>query len=487
MKNKNENPTSSIDIIPVILSGGSGTRLWPLSRASYPKQYLNLDEKNQFSLLQNTYLRLKDLKNLKNPIIISNQDQRFIVAEQMREINVTPNTILLEPVGRNTAPAITLAALKTKKENYDPFLLILSSDHLIENEKNFKAVIEEGLIHANNGKLVTFGIVPDSPQTGFGYIESEEEISENNPSSKIKKFIEKPNSDLAEEFIKDSHFLWNSGIFLFKSSSILSELEKFEPKMVKVCDASLKKGYVDLDFFRINEEIFKKCSNTPIDISVMEKTSLGYVLKLEAGWKDIGSWEAIFQNSKKDLNGNTLKGKIIIDETKDCYLRSEEKLIVGINLNNLIVIDTNDAILISNKESTQKVKQVVQNLTKSNFTEGKENKKSFRPWGSFTSIEKGTTWQVKKLEINPKASLSLQMHQHRSEHWVVVSGLAKVEIDQKIFLLRKNQSTYIPLGAKHRLSNSGEKPLIIIEIQSGAYLGEDDITRFDDNYGRVKN
>ncbi len=485
MKNLSKGLITNFDLIPVILSGGSGTRLWPLSRQSFPKQYLKLDEKNNFSLLQNTFLRLKGLKDLKNPIIISNEEQRFIVAEQMRKIDVQPQSIILEPFGRNTAPAIAIAALKTIKNNYDPLLLVLSSDHKIEDAENFRKIISEAQIHAKNERLVTFGIVPNRPETGFGYIESFEEISDKNTSSKIKKFIEKPELELAKIFINDKHFVWNSGIFLFKSSTILREMEKFEPEIIKTCKESLKKGQYDLDFFRINSKAFKKCKDMPIDVAVMEKTNLGSVLRLEVGWDDIGSWKSVWENSKKDKNGNTLKGKSIIKGTNNCYIQSEDRLIVGIDLNDLIVIETNDAILVSDKNSTQKVKKVVQELNESNLKEGKQHKKSYRPWGSFTSIENGPSWQVKRLEINPNASISLQLHNHRSEHWIVVDGTAKVEIDQQISLLNKNQSAYIPAGSKHRLSNPGEDPLILIEVQSGTYLDEDDIVRFDDIYGRA--
>ncbi len=486
LKNSDDESSKNLDLIPVILSGGTGSRLWPLSRASYPKQYLNIDEKNNYSLLQNTYLRLKGIKNLHDPLIISNEEQRFIVAEQMRSIDVKPYSILLEPNGKNTAPAIALAALKSLKHNTDPILLILSSDHKIEDEENFKNVISDGVFHAREGKLVTFGVIPNFPETGYGYIETTEELNKHKTSSKIKKFIEKPNLKLAKKFIEDKHYLWNSGIFLFKASTILKELEKYDPQIIKICKESITKGKADLDFFRINEEVFEKCPNKSIDIAVMEKTNLGYVMALKSEWDDIGSWKSVWQNSKKDNEGNTLKGKIIIEETKNCYLRSEERLIVGINLNNLVVVETNDAILVADKDSTQKVKKVVEDLKKRNFTEGIENKKNYRPWGNFISIEKGSTWQVKKLEIKPKASISLQMHKYRSEHWVVVNGVAKVEINGKISFLRKDESTYIPNGSKHRLSNPDEVPLIVIEVQSGSYLGEDDIIRFEDKYGRLE-
>lgn len=480
----NENSISNEDLIPVILSGGSGTRLWPLSRENYPKQYINLSEKNNFSLLQNTYLRLIGLNKLTNPIIISNQSQRFLVAEQMREIGVKPHSILLEPFGKNTAPAITLSALRAMDRNTDPTLLVLSSDHKIDDDEAFRKAIKDGLMHSDDGRLVTFGIVPHGPETEFGYIKSYQELSEENPASKIEKFVEKPDLELAKKFVRDKRYLWNSGIFLFKASVFLKELEKFEPEILRVCRKSLKNGLTDFDFFRVNQEAFEECPNQPIDIALMEKTKLGSVLTLKAGWDDIGSWKSLWKNSKKDDRGNALKGKVIIEDSENCYLRSEDRLIVGININDLVIVETNDAVLISKKDSTQKVKQILKKLEKNNFKEAKENKKNYRPWGNFTRIEEGLTWQVKRLEIKPKASISLQMHKQRSEHWIIVSGKAKVEIEDEVKILNKNESTFIPLGSKHRLSNPEDIPLILIEVQSGAYLGEDDIIRFEDLYGR---
>lgn len=485
MENKKEKSIPCLEIIPVILSGGSGTRLWPLSRSSYPKQYLNIDEKNNYSLLQNTYLRLNGIKNLKSPIIISNQDQRFIVAEQMREINVEPHSIILEPIGRNTAPAIALASLKALEGGKDPILIVLSSDHKVESTTNFIEAIEYGLPLADSGRLVTFGIIPKSPETGYGYIKTFDILRQNNTSSKVKKFIEKPNIDLAKRLIKDKHYLWNSGIFLFKASIILKELQKYNPEIIKNCQQSLKKGRTDLGFFRIDSDTFKNCPNKPIDIAVMEKTDIGTVIKFDAGWDDIGSWNSIWKNSVKDIHGNTFKGKVINKNSKNCYLRSEGRLIVGINLKDLIVVETDDAILISKKDSTKELKKLVDELNEKNFPEGKENKKSFRPWGSFTNIEIGSSWQVKKLEIKPKCSISLQLHNHRSEHWIIVNGEAKVEINEMTTILKKNESIYVPLGSKHRLSNPANSPLVLIEVQSGNYLGEDDIIRFEDKYGRA--
>ena len=485
MDNFYDKPSSDEELIPVILSGGSGSRLWPLSRQNYPKQYLNLLEKSNLSLIQNTYLRLRGLKNLGNPIIISSSEQRFILAEQLREINVKPNSIILEPFGRNTAPAIALASLKASENNLDPILIILSSDHKIEDEKSFLNVINHGLGHAREGRIVTFGITPDSPEIGYGYIESLEKTTKKSPSSKIKKFIEKPNLEVAKNLIKDNRYLWNSGIFLFRASVILKELEKLVPELLEICKDALRKGKADLDFFRVNKEVFQKCPNVPIDVAVMEKTKLGTVLNLDAGWDDIGSWKSVWNNSKKDINGNSIKGKVFTDKVKNCYLRSEERLIVGIDLEDLIVVETSDAILISKKDSSQKVKKIIEDLKHNNFEEAEYTKKSFRPWGSYINIEKGESWQVKQLEIKPKSSISLQMHHHRSEHWIVVNGTAKVEINSEHYLLRTNESIFVPLGAKHRLTNPSEEPLIIIEVQSGLYLGEDDIIRFEDNYGRA--
>lgn len=486
MKELSKDKTNKYKLQPVILSGGTGTRLWPLSRECYPKQYLKLDEKNNFSLLQNTYLRIKELSDLELPIIICNAEQRFIAAEQMREINIQTKSILLEPTRRNTAPAITLASLCTFQKNEDPILLILSSDHLIKDNKKFQASIKEGIKHALEGKIITFGVTPTSSETGYGYIESKDELSSKTNSSEIIKFIEKPDKKTAQKLISNKHFSWNSGIFLFKASTLLKEIKKFQPDLLELCKKSLKNSVSDLNFTRINREYFSKCANIPFDTAVMEKTNLGIVVKLNAGWDDLGSWDSVWKHSKKDENGNTLKGRAIIKDSKNCYLRSEDRLIVGLDINNLIVIETKDAVLISSKESTQSVKEVVNDLLKKNIAEGKENKKVYRPWGQYTSIVEGPTWQVKRLEIKPNGCLSLQMHKYRSEHWVVVSGKAQIEIEGAISFLGENESIYVPLGSKHRLSNPGEKDLVLIEVQSGSYLGEDDIVRLDDVYGRDK-
>ncbi len=478
------NSTTKKDLIPIILSGGIGTRLWPLSRSSFPKQYLRLNEDSENTLLQETYIRLKGLKNLNDPIIVCNEEQRFIAAEQMRQINVEPIKILLEPFGKNTAPAITLAALIASEIENDPIILILSADHKIEKRESFKKAIEEGLIFAQNGRLVTFGIQPNSPETGYGYIESEKEISNEVTFSNIKRFVEKPNKELAEKFLNNKYFSWNSGIFLFKASTILNELLKFEPEIVSICKSSLTNNLLDLNFRRIDKELFKSCPSKSIDIAVLEKTNLGTVIKLDAGWDDLGSWKSICDNSNKDNNQNILKGKTFAKNVKNSYLRSESRLIVGLGLENLLVIETDDTVLVANKDSLTSMKELIEDLERENFEEIKVNKKVHRPWGHFTSLIKEENWQVKRLRINPNESLSLQMHNFRAENWIVVKGIAKVQIDEKICFLNPNESIYIPKGVKHRLSNTEKTPLEIIEVQIGTYLGEDDIIRFKDKYKR---
>ena len=474
-------------IIPVILCGGSGTRLWPLSRASYPKQFLSLNSYNKKSLLQNTYQRISKLDNISMPILVCNEDHRFIVAEQMREINITPNSILLEPFGRNTAPAITIAALKSLEIEKDPILLVLSSDHEIQDNKKFLEVLEQGINDSIDKKLITFGIVPSSAETGYGYIKSETPFD---PScikgDKIEEFIEKPNSELAEKLIKDKRFTWNSGMFMFKAKTILEEIKIYSPEVLEICKDSLKKSNYDLDFQRIDKNSFEDCPNLSIDIAVMEKTKRGIVLPLDAGWSDIGSWQSVWESSKKDHNGNYILGKTLIENSKNCYVRSENRLVAGIGLNNLIIIETNDAILVANKSESQKIKSIVKKLKDNNIPEGQKHLKVYRPWGHYLSVVEESRWQVKLIFVKPGEKLSLQMHHHRSEHWIVVNGTAEVEINDDKEYLCENQSTYIPLGGKHRLSNPGKIPLILIEVQSGSYVGEDDIVRFEDKYGRSK-
>ena len=471
-------------IVPVILCGGIGSRLWPLSRESFPKQFISIFSENK-SLLQSTVERSRFIKNIENPILICNEAHRFIVAEQMREINIKPQSILLEPFGRNTAPAITLAALKSKEVYENPTILVLSSDHVFNNKKSFLESINSGIKYSDNGNLITFGVNPNSPHTGYGYIESENPLDINKiKGERIIKFIEKPSFDYAKELIKDKRYSWNSGIFLFKSNTILKEVEKYSPEILELCKSSIEKKHYDLDFQRLDNKEFSKCPNLSIDISVMEKTEKGVVIPLNAGWSDIGDWDSVWKNSIKDNNGNVKKGNIILKETENSFFRSENKLIVGLGVKNLVVVDTEDALLITKKDRSQEVKNIVSYLKNQNIKEIKENKKVFRPWGFYISSMEDKKWKVKLIFVKPNQSLSLQKHKYRSEHWVVVSGKAKIEINEKKFLLSENESTYIPINAKHRLSNQGTKPLIIIETQSGSYLGEDDIIRYEDNYGR---
>ncbi len=472
-------------VIPIILCGGSGSRLWPLSRKSFPKQYLKLNSSEKNSFLQNTYKRISRIKNIKNPILICNEDHRFMAAEQMREINIKPNRIILEPIGRNTAPAITLAAKVASEIENDPLLLVLSSDHQIKNNKKFIEAIHEGINLARKDYLVTFGVVPHTPATGYGYIKAEKPFNFSEVcGNKISEFTEKPSYQKACEFVKDKRYTWNSGIFLFKASTVLKELKNFCPKIIDFCNNSLINSEFDLDFQRLKKENFNECPNISFDVAVMEKTTRGVVIPLDAEWNDIGSWESVWNSSKKNSDNNVIEGDIYLKDTKNSYLRSENRLIVGIGLDNLVVVETDDAILICDKKQTQKVKDMVNILNENNVSAGYQHQKIYRPWGYYVSVVEKSRWQVKLIFVKPGERLSLQMHHHRSEHWVVVNGTAKVEIDTNITMMSENQSIYIPLGSKHRLSNPGKIPLTLIEVQSGSYVGEDDIVRFEDKYGR---
>ena len=475
------------NILPVILSGGTGSRLWPLSRASFPKQYLSIKNKDSLSFLQETVKRVKKNENIDDPLIICNEEHRFIVAEQLRNIDVNYKSILLEPFGRNTAPAVTLAAIKAMDEGGDPILLVLPSDHIIKNIEQFNKVLDSAIQYCEAGKLVTFGIIPNKAETGYGYIESENVLDDKKLNGEnIIRFIEKPDKDRAKIFISDKRFSWNSGIFLFKSSIFIDEIKKNNPEIYELCKKSLATKLLDLDFQRLEKRFFSLCPSISIDNAIMEKTNLGVVLPLNAGWNDMGSWESMWEVSDKDPKGNVSQGNVILENVSNCYLRSEDnRLIVGNGLNDLIVIDTLDAILIISKDNSQKVKEIVNQMLLDNKDEALIQKTIFRPWGNYHSIAKGTNWQVKKIIVKPNESLSLQMHNFRSEHWVVVSGIALVEINGKEKILDANQSIYIPPKSKHRLTNSGEEPLILIEVQSGNYLGEDDIVRFEDKYGRI--
>ena len=473
-------------ILPVILCGGSGTRLWPLSRESFPKQYLSLSSNDERTFFQKTQERLKGFKNIEEPLIICNKDHRFIVAEQLREIKVNPYKIVLEPCGKNTAPAITVAALIAMQDYKNINLLILSADHEIKDKKRFQEIINKGIEYSQENKLVTFGVVPRSPETGYGYIQGEVPCNKDSViGTKVKKFIEKPDLEKARKFIEDKRFTWNSGIFLFKAEAFLEEIEKFSPKLMKFCRESINKKSIDLDFYRLDENSFSKCPDISVDYAVLEKTDRAIVLPMDLYWSDVGDWKTVWENSKKDQEGNFADGEIIIQKTKNCFIRSEDRLFVGIGLKDLIIIDTTDALLVANKNNSQEIKNIVNKLKDKGISEGREHKKIFRPWGFYVSVLEDSLWKVKLILVNPGQKLSLQMHHFRSEHWVVVNGIAKVEIDKKEIILYKNQSCYIPQGSIHRLSNNGEVPLKLIEVQSGSYVGEDDIERFEDKYGRI--
>lgn len=480
-------------LVPVILCGGTGTRLWPLSRASYPKQYWPLAGTDEETLLQQTHQRLRGLPQLAPPLLICNEDHRFIVAEQMRQIGVEPAAILLEPMGRNTAPAVAVAALHATARGDDPLLLVLAADHVIRQADRFRAAVEAGLAAAGAGQLVTFGIVPTAPETGYGYIEAAQPLPANQQHQEspaysgpvpIVRFVEKPDRKTAEMFLASSRFTWNSGMFLFRASAILAELERLAPEVVSACRSALEHDSADLEFLRLEREAFANCPAVAIDVAVMEKTDRGAVLPLDAGWSDVGSWSALWATADRDAHGNVLRGRVISEDARNCYLRSEHRLVVGLGVEDLVVVETDDVVLVAHRDRAQDVKGIVNRLERAGAPESRAHRRIYRPWGHYDGVVEGERWQVKKIQVKPGACLSLQMHHHRAEHWVVVKGTAVVEKDGVEELVGENQSTYIPLGSKHRLSNPGKIPVELIEVQSGPYLGEDDIVRFEDRYGR---
>ena len=465
-------------IIPIILAGGSGTRLWPLSRKLQPKQFISI--LNETSLFQDTLLRLP--KEALDPIVICNEDHRFLVAEQAREINVTLNSIILEPIGKNTAPAIALAAIKVLKDFENPILIVLAADHKIENTNAFHDAIKTAHKLAENNKLVTFGIIPESAETGYGYIETEKK--DKAEYFEIKSFVEKPNKKNAIKFLNSGNYFWNSGMFMFNASIYLSELNKFEPEILSSCKKSLNNEYKDLEFLRIDKTEFSKSPNQSIDYAVMEKTNKAKVVPLDAGWSDIGSWDALMHSKIKDSLGNVVEGDVTLDNVKNSYLHSSSRLIAASNIEDLIVIDTQDALLVTTRDNSLNIKNIVKRLKENKRTEAENHRKVYRPWGYYDSIDIGQNFQVKRILVNPGAKLSLQKHLYRSEHWVVVRGVAKITRGDEIFYLKENQSTYISQGEKHRLENTEKYPLEIIEVQTGNYLGEDDIVRLKDDYQR---
>ena len=469
-------------IVPVILAGGSGTRLWPLSRQLYPKQLIDIYNKD--TMLQNTVLRLKGLENAASPIVVCNEEHRFMTAEQLRQINVDPQAIILEPVGRNTAPAIAVAALKAMENNQDPTLLILPADHIIEKTDIFHDAILLGLESVKQGNLITFGIVPDSPETGYGYIKQGELLKGNARIAKIESFVEKPDRATAQKYLDSGSYTWNSGMFMFKASAIIKELETHAPGIMKQSQQVISTGTQDLDFFRLNLKEFENMPSDSIDYAVMEKTSKGVVIPLDAGWNDMGSFDALWQTGKKDENQNVIKGNVLTHDVKQTYINSEKRLIAAVGLEKFVIVETNDAIFVSPRDRVQDVKKIVKQLKDQNRSEAVNHSKVYRPWGSYETIDIEPRFQVKRITVKPGAKLSLQKHFHRAEHWTVVAGSAIITKGDEEMLLKEDQSTYIPLGTLHRLENPGKIPLELIEVQSGSYLGEDDIVRFDDVYGR---
>ena len=464
-------------MIPVVMSGGSGTRLWPLSRKHKPKQFLNLFGDD--SMFQQTILRLDGLDN-SPPIVVCNESHRFMVAEQLLEIVIGNPSILLEPVGRNTAPAIVSAAFQALSREEDPILLVLAADHVIADIDAFHQAIKLAEQQAMVGNLVTFGIVPTCAHTGYGYIQAEEKAT----ISAVQQFVEKPDSATAEAYLSSGDYYWNSGMFMFKASVLIEEMSKFHSDIVEQCRLAVANSEQDLDFVRLSKEAFEACPSDSIDYALMEKTQKAVVVPLDAGWNDVGSWSSLWECSQQDENNNVLKGDVEIQNVKNAYIHSEHRLVSAIGVENLVIVETADAVMVASKDQAQDIKDIVAKLKKQSRSEAENHRLCYRPWGYYDSIDLGERFQVKRIRVKPGASLSLQMHHHRAEHWVVVQGTAEVTREDEVFLLSENESTFIPVGQKHRLHNPGRVPLEIIEIQSGGYLGEDDIVRFQDKYHR---
>jgi mannose-1-phosphate guanylyltransferase/mannose-6-phosphate isomerase len=477
VRDQSEHPVTLL--IPVIMSGGAGTRLWPLSREMYPKQLLALTGK--YTMLQDTAARVAGIAGVQPPIVMCNEAHRFIVAEQLRAVGVTAAAILLEPVARSTAPAVALAALKAQETDPDATLLVAPADHVIRDVRAFQLAAVVAAAQAQEGKLVTFGIVAHSPETGYGYIRRGDGTG---PAYPVASFIEKPPLDVAQQFVASGDYYWNSGIFVFKASRYLAELKTFAPDILEASTAALRAARADLDFVRVDKAAFEKCRSESIDYAVMEKTRDAVVLPLDAGWSDVGSWSSLFDALAPDEEGNVLQGDVLVHDTHDCYVHSTSRLVAVVGMDDHIIVETKDAVLVAPKERVQDVKELVAKLKKSGRKESSLHREVFRPWGSYDSIDNGERFQVKRLSVKPGGVLSLQMHHHRAEHWIVVQGTARITRDGETFLLSENESTYIPVGAKHRIENPGKVPLHIVEVQSGTYLGEDDIVRLEDNYGR---
>lgn len=469
-------------IIPVILSGGSGTRLWPLSRSMRPKQFINLV--GETSLFQSTIERIKSLNNASNPIVVCNEEHRFIVAEQLQEMEAQHNAIILEPCGRNTAPAIAAAAYKLSIADQldDALMLVLPADHLIDQLEQFAEAVARAVSAAEQNQLVTFGVTPDNPATGFGYIKAEKSVSENIRS--VESFKEKPDAETANQYLLSGDYFWNGGMFLMKVSTFIAELEHFEKPICDVVAESVRSAQRDLDFFRLGDDSYAQCRNISIDYAVMEKSKRVSMVELNAGWSDVGSWTALWESGMKDGAGNVTRGDVLLESVSNSYVHSENRLVSAIGVEDLIVVETHDGIMVTSKQHDQGVKQIVALLQKAGRSETELHRKAFRPWGNYDCLDSGDQFQVKRIMVKPGECTSMQRHFKRAEHWIVVSGVAEVTCGENTFLLNENESTFIPLGSQHRLKNPGNIPLELIEVQSGSYLGEDDIERIDDEYGR---
>lgn len=468
-------------IYPIIIAGGNGSRLWPLSRQLNPKQFLPLAD-TELTMLQATIQRLSGL-DVALPRLICNEVHRFIAAEQLRQMGMEQANILLEPIGRNTAPAIALAAFQARREMEDPILLVLAADHLIQDVEAFHVSIQTALPLAEAGKLVTFGIVPTHPETGYGYIEKGKSVGEGGFA--VNRFVEKPDQATARDYLVSGDFFWNSGMFMFRASRYLEELERLQPSIFSACQAALEGGTQDMHFTRVDASAFAMCPENSIDYAVMEKTADAVVVPLNAGWSDIGSWSALWDVSKKNTEGNVFKGDVLNQATQNTYVHADSRLVATVGVEDLVIIETKDAVLVAHKDKVQEVKKIVEQLKADDRQEHIHQREVYRPWGMYDSIDNGQRYQVKRITVKPGAKLSVQMHHHRAEHWIVVSGTAKVTNGEKTYLVTENQSTYIPIGQVHALENPGVIPLELIEVQSGSYLGEDDIVRFEDKYGRA--
>ena len=474
-------------IHPIILSGGSGTRLWPMSRSLYPKQLLALV--GERSLLQQTVLRVVSdgggNAGFAPPLIIANEEHRFIIAEQLREIGAVADALVLEPVGRNTAPAACVAALRLAASEPDALMLLMPSDHVIGELDAFRSATKRAAAAARCGHLVTFGITPERAETGYGYISKGAPVAGVEGAFAVTGFVEKPDPATAERYVASGDYFWNSGIFLFPAALYLAEIERLQPEMLAACKAALAGARSETDFIRLDKAAFARCPSNSIDYAVMEHTAHAAVVPVGMGWSDLGSWDALWEMAARDERGNALCGNVVAEATSNCYLRSEKGLVAAIGVEDLVVVATDDAVMVAPRNRTQEVKTLVARLLAERREEAEALPTVHRPWGTYRSLHNGHRVQVKHIMVRPGAKLSLQMHHHRAEHWVVVQGTAKIVRGNEEMVLTEDQSTYIPLGTAHRLENPGKIPLHVIEVQSGSYLGEDDIVRFEDHYGRA--